>query len=524
MSHPSERVEALFSEALALSTPEERSAFLDKACGSDRELRQCVERLLRAHEEAGSFLQRSGVETAGLASTLPVPGARVRYLGDYEILEEVARGGMGIVYRAQQISLKRQVALKMILDGHLASPDEVQRFKAEAETAGNLDHPNIVPIYEVGAYENQHYYSMKWIAGPSVASQVRDLLQQPGKTAGLLAMVARAVYHAHERGILHRDLKPANILLDEQGNPQITDFGLAKSLREAIGNEALTRSGAILGTPDYMAPEQARGEKGLTLAVDIYALGAILYECLTGQPPFRNDNPLDTLLQVRNEEPIPPRRLNPAVPRDLETICLKCLGKDPRQRYHSAAELADDLDRFRQGMPIRARRVGTMERIRKWIRRRPAVAALAACMLLLAFLALGMVLRQWRVAVEMRQAAQRLRAQEAQREREAAQAREEAERRLQQVQTLEYIRNLTEAQRAFEEKKALRAADLLKDCPEKLRGWEWHYLHRQSQFELPSLRGHKEGTVRVWDASTGKELRTLEGPAGAARGPGKAGN
>ena len=310
-------------------------------------------------------------------------GATVRYFGDYEIQKELGRGGMGVVYKARQVSLNRPVALKMIKAGALADEAELRRFRNEAEAVALLDHAGIVPVYEVGEHDGQNYFSMKLVEGGNLADQLPTFEANPRAAAILLAETAEAVHHAHMRGILHRDLKPANILIDAEGHPHVTDFGLAKLIESDV---ELTVSGAIMGTPSYMSPEQASGRRAsITTATDVHGLGAILYALLTGKAPFGGDSLIDTLQAVKERPPDSPRNAQRAnVPRDLETICLKCLEKDPRRRYASAQALADDLRSWLDSRPIAARRVGPAERAWLWCKRKPAIAALAAAVVLAA--------------------------------------------------------------------------------------------------------------------------------------------
>jgi WD40 repeat protein len=313
----------------------------------------------------------SPVHAGGERDDLP-PGIKVRYFGDYALLDPLGRGGMGVVYRARQRSLNRLVALKMIRAGRFASASELRRFHNEAEAIATLDHPHIVPIYEVGEHRHRHFFSMKLIEGGSLADRLADYAANPRAAAKLVATAARAVHHAHQRGILHRDLKPANILVDEHAEPHVTDFGLARRIE---ADSSLTQSGALIGTPSYMAPEQTTGRRSVvTTATDVYGLGAVLYATLTGRAPFAADSVAETLQQVRERAPERPSRLNRQVSRDLEVICLTCLDKDVHRRYASAEALAEDLERWLGGLPITARPAGPAERLWRWGRRNPAMA------------------------------------------------------------------------------------------------------------------------------------------------------
>ena len=311
----------------------------------------------------------------------PAPGAEPRRFGDYELLGEISRGGMGVVYKARQTSLNRIVALKMILAGRLASEADIRRFRHEAQAAAGLQHPNIVAIHEVGEHYGQHYFSMDYVEGKDLAELVRDGPLEPRRAAACVKTIAEAIQYAHDHGILHRDLKPSNVLIDASGRPRVTDFGLARPIG---GDRGLTLPGTVLGTPSYMPPEQASGRRHAEVgpASDVYSMGALLYELLVARPPFRAETTFDTVVLVLGTEPAPPRRLNPAVPRDLETICLKCMEKRPARRYASAQALADDLDRYLDGEPIVARPLGPLGRLSRWARRRPALAATAVALAL----------------------------------------------------------------------------------------------------------------------------------------------
>lgn len=327
-------------------------------------------------DNTGDWSTPSSIDTIS-----PSAGIRLHYVGDYELLTEIARGGMGIVWRARQISLNRIVAVKLIRAGSLASEDDVNRFHREAEAAANLQHPNIVAIHEVGEYEGQHYFSMDYVAGLDLAAKVQNGPLSMQRAARYVQIIAEAIHFAHQRGTLHRDLKPQNVLIDVDDQPRITDFGLAKFTDD---ESSLTQTGIVMGSPSYMPPEQASGDRGeIGPHSDVYSLGAILYELLTARPPFQGATPMATLRAVMETEPVAPCKLNANVSVELETICLKCLDKRPNMRYHSARELADDLTRFLKQEPILARRASVVRRASSWVRRHPGVLALLATMVMI---------------------------------------------------------------------------------------------------------------------------------------------
>jgi len=318
-------------------------------------------------DSAGEQANAATVTRADGSRTPAGPRPAAGVFGDYELLEEIGRGGMGVVYKARQISLNRVVALKMVLAGRLADEDDLQRFRTEAESAGRLQHPNIVAVHEVGSVDGQHFFSMEYIDGTSLAKRLAAGPLSGRTAARYVRQIAHAVHCAHEHGTLHRDLKPGNIMLDRSDEPHVTDFGLAKRLG---GDSGQTRTGMVVGTPSYMAPEQAAGKsRELGPACDIYGLGAVLYELLTGRPPFRAETPLHTIMQVIENEPVPPRLLNTNVDADLETICLKCLEKDPARRYATAEDLACDLDRYLNREPISARSSNILARLTRTLER-----------------------------------------------------------------------------------------------------------------------------------------------------------
>lgn len=408
--HDWQEIKRIFNEALALA-PEQRQAFLDGLSSRAPELHREIVDLLKSHDDAdeNSFLGplEIGKKTkADLAETVALSGlptldqgnsvdevpsmctlssmveipetTYIGQLGDYQLIEQIGRGGMGVVYKAYHEKLRRTVALKVIASGSLCAPEDIARFHIEAEAAARLNHPGIVPVYDVGEHEGTHYYSMAYVEGDSLSSYVgtgKPRLE-PRRAAELMELVCRAVQYAHDRAVIHRDLKPANILVDKEGQPKLTDFGLAKVLQE---EEGLTMTGQVMGTPNYMAPEQAKGQQDrISNRTDVYSLGATLYALLAGSPPFKGKTLVETLRQVESASPEPLTHRGLAIPLDLWTICEKSLAKRPEDRYESAGALADDLQRYLSGFPISARAVGGWARAWRWCQRNRLVASLIA--------------------------------------------------------------------------------------------------------------------------------------------------
>jgi serine/threonine protein kinase len=527
----------------------------DNFCTRFPALREGLEQLFQIHSEAGGANE---IVPATIGTPFPdaerlrilaeprLDGA-ARRVGNYEILGEVGRGGMGVVYKARQVGLNRLVALKMILTGADAGPQERARFRTEAEAAARLQHPNIVQIYEVGEHDGRPFLSLQFVDGGSLDELLTGTPWPAAESARLVQTLARAMHHAHQQGIVHRDLKPANILLsgrheslsrEESGSdtsepvtrsarvaalpsrlnsgvPKITDFGLARRLLpDGRTRPALTASGAIVGTPAYMAPEQAVGDaKQIGRATDVYALGAILYELLTGRPPFQGVSVLETLEQVRTQEPVPPSRLLPKLPRDIETICLKCLHKEPARRYESAADLADDLARFQRGKPVHARPTPAWEKTMKWVKRRPAVAGLLFLLIIVIVVSLTTVTVLWR---------------------KTAAALNTAEEERDKTATALAANLVTEANRDWLANDMDAARRHLEECPPAYRDRQWRYLHRVShaclivlgsvqptEGKITSVAWSRNGRhvaanpsgdpVKVWVAATGDECFKLAG-------------
>ncbi|MBA4191852.1 MAG: hypothetical protein C0467_28060 [Planctomycetaceae bacterium] len=460
-----------------------------------RTINNTVSEQIRVEPSFGPSLSATtGSETHGSISPLPrIPG--------YEILEVLGRGGMGVVYRAQHLALKRMVALKMIGGAGYISQNDLTRFRIEAEALARLQHPNIVQVYEVGEHDGLPFFSLELVTGGTLAEKLNRTPQPAIEAARVVEQLARAVTTAHAAGIIHRDLKPGNVLLTANGTPKITDFGLAKLVGTDSGQ---TRTGQVMGTPSYMAPEQAAGLSEVGPTADVYALGAILYDMLTGRPPFQDDTVLGTLEQVRTKEPVAPSRLLSTVPRDIESVCLRCLEKDFWRRYFTAESLADDLRRFLDGQPVLARPVGAFERGMKWVRRKPAVAGLWAAGFLLALAVTGTAVA---IGYSTELAEQRQRAVEG--EREANTLRDIAESRKNEVEAqklelekqqaaiqaasrraekFKYIGDMNQAVAAWRENDSVRARGLLalhvpKAGEADRRGFEWHFLNRQFHTE-----------------------------------------
>lgn len=464
-------------------------------------------------------------EETGVAATAAVGKPAGTRFGDYELLDVIAHGGMGMVYKARQVSLNRLVAIKMLLFGAHSSPAAIQRFRAEAVTAASLHHPNIVAIHEVGFCEGQHFLAMDYVEGRPLSALIQGKLLPPRRAAGYVKTIAEAIHHAHDHGILHRDLKPSNVLIDQDDQPRLTDFGLAKRLENDDSN--LTVTGQVLGSPNYMSPEQAGGKRGaLNRRSDIYSLGAMLYELLTGRPPFIGDGLSEIVSQVLRNEPLTPRALNPSVPLDLETVCLKCLEKEPEKRYPTALALMEELGRYLEGKPVLARPVGRPGKIWRWCRRQPARAALASALVLTVVLGSAGVFWQWRRAEREKTAAQA----------NASHARQEA-----------YAADISLAQHALEASDPGLAISLLdKHRPTNsaaaapaaeaadLRHWEWRYLHQLCQSDelftltncptwVDALQVSSDGSflafrtgaaqVSIWDLVGKRKLLEVPAPA-----------
>ena len=453
----------------------------------------------------------SSTLAAGASDGLSTPGAGFRRFGAYVLIEEIAHGGMGVVWRARQDGLGREVALKMILSGRLATSAQVLRFYTEARAAARLDHPNIVPIFEIGEDMGCHFYSMRLMEGPSLARALKEGGSfEPTRAARIVAATAQAVHFAHQRGVLHRDVKPSNILLDADGKPYVVDFGLARLTEE---DSNASRTDAILGTPAYMAPEQASGpSRQVTTAADVYGLGAVLYELLTSRPPFEAESPLKTLRLVVEAEPRAPRAIDSRIDRSLDVICRKCLQKQPEKRYRTAAELADDLERWLAGKPILARPVSMPERFVAWARRRPELAgALGALLIALIFALVVSVASFVRVRSESEARAVALRSEEAQRLAFQSLAVVEAN----PGQALLLALEAAARGSSLSANNALLTS--LEACREQRRllghaqGIHWASFSPDGELVATASA---DGTARIWSAADGEVRQILKGHAG----------
>ena len=448
-----------------------------------------------------------------------------RRIGNFDLLEEIGRGGMGVVYRARQRHLDRLVAVKLLHLGAMAGEEFIKRLRMEATTAGCLRHPNIVGIHEVGIAEDQHFLAMDYVAGQNLGALANQRPLASQRASRMVQRLAEAVQYAHDQGILHRDLKPSNILIDAADEPHITDFGLAKRLRSSVREnageetrgwindfESMTLTGQVLGSPNYMPPEQAASDRAKMGRVsDVYSLGAILYQLLTGRPPFVGETVAATLRQVLETEAPSPRLLNPRVPVDLETICLKCLQKEPEQRYATAKELADELTRFTDGQAIRARPISPVHRWWRWCRRNPMLSgSLATTLVLILTVAIGSPIAVWRIE----------------------QSRVQVDAQRSEAQRLLYASNMNLVQRAWENENFVTIRQLLDETRDsEERGFEWEFWSQQLRWAMQGMQGHVDSvfsavpspdgrwiasgsadrTVKIWDAQTGKETFTLRG-------------
>jgi WD40 repeat protein/tRNA A-37 threonylcarbamoyl transferase component Bud32 len=521
------------------------------------ELRKRIQDLQRlpsqisTHDDNRAGRSKSG-DPNSTVDEAPPDGAlrgRAPSIPGYEILGELGRGGMGVVYKARQTKLKRLVALKMILTGGHAGTAARARFRTEAEAVARLQHPNIVQIHEVGEHEELPFFALEFVEGGSLAHKLAGGPLPPPQAARLVEALAQAMHLAHSRNVVHRDLKPANVLLTSDGVPKVTDFGLARQLDT---ESVQTHTDAVMGTPSYMAPEQAIGRThDAGPLADVYALGAILYACLTGRPPFKAPTTLQTLEQVRTLAPTPPSRVQPRVPRDLETICMKCLAKEPHRRYASAAELADDLRRFQEGRPVVARPVGNVERGRMWVKRNPVVTVLLSAVLVSLIAGSAGIYVKYLDAKEQEGRAlhnedvAKSNEQDALTQAGIAKANEEeaikqtgiANQRADDLR--EQVRQTKDRsdQSAFllaaadlDRNDVLLARERLREIDPRNRRWEWDYLLHRSDGSLFALYGHEDQvmgvayspdglriattgdkTVRVWDASTGEQQLVLAG-------------